>query len=236
MNYLVDITGYAETYEELCNKEGIYEGEFWNVLDGNPFTTYVKTAGEEFNPIGKETDILGWYKNKAELESNVKKPNDQDVYIVGISAPYTRWKATVRGIDIEWNEDGSEELKIIKNYKAKINLIRSRNTPEDDIYYSIGEESPYEIYGKTSAWEPVGAFISRTGNKLKEFDNTKLCAGMVAFIHGIFYIYTEKGWKLLEVKEPIDNVDKHTYEINDQKFKIREGLQLGTLEFYSPRE
>ena len=236
MDYLVDITGYAETYEELCNNSKAMEGEFWNVLDGNPFTTYVKTAGEEFNPINKQTDVIGWFSHKAELESNVKKPNDQDVYLVGLYEPYTRWKATVRGVDIKWEEDGVEELKIVKNYKTKLSLTRSRNLPEEGVYYSIGEKAPYEVYGPTAAWEPVGAFISRCGNKLFEFSNTKLSVGMVAFIHGLFYIFTEDGWKQLEIKEPIDNVDAHTYVIDDKKYKIREGMHLGSLEFYAPRE
>jgi len=236
MDYLIDISGYADSYEELCNKKGTVEGEFWNVLDGNPFTTYVKTGSEELNSIEKQTDVLGWYKNTAELFSNVRKPNDQDVYITGEFAPYTRWKATVRGVDIKWDEDGSEELKIIKNYKTKTGMMRSRPTLDPEEFYSIGENAPFEIYGVLPAWEAIGTFISRTANKLAELNNTKLTLGTVAFIHGIFYLYTENGWKVLEIKEPIDNVDKHVYVVNDKKYKIREGMHLGTLEFYAPRE
>ena len=235
MNSLIEITGYAETYEELCNKEAM-TGEFWNVLDGNPFTTYQKTDGDEFNPIEKQTDVLGWYKNKAELLSDVRKPNDNDVYITGISAPYTRWKATVRGIDIEWKEDGEEELKIVKNYKTKVGLTRARTPLEEGIFYSIGEQAPFEIYGVTKSWEAVGTIISRTGDKLPEFRNTKLAVGMVAFIHGVFYLYTESGWKEMEVVEPFSNIGKHTYTDGSQKYKIREGMKLGTLEVFSPKE
>lgn len=236
MDYLIDISGYAETYEELCNKKDTVEGEFYNVLDGNPFTTYVKTGTEELNPIEKQTDVVGWYKNKAELLSNVKKPNDQDVYITGDIAPYTRWKATVRGVDIKWEEDGQEELKIVKLYKTKTGLLRSHYQLDPEIYYSVGENAPYEIYGVLPAWEPIGTFISRTGNKLNEFANTKLTVGSVAFVRGLFYIYTENGWQSLEIKEPIDNVENHTYVVDGEKYRIREGLRLGTLEFYSPRE
>ena len=236
MNYdLIDISGYAESYEELCNKEAI-EGEFYNVLDGNPFTTYRKTGGREFNSIMEKTDVLGWYQNKAELESNVRKPNDQDVYIVGLCAPYTRWKATVRGIDVNWDEDGAEEKKIVKNYKDKLGLMRSRNQPETDIYYSIGEQTPYDIYGATAEWEPVGSFISRTGDKLDRFNNTKLIPGMVAFCFGIFYIYKEKGWEVIKIKEPMRNIKLHTYADKKNCYRIREGLKLGTLEIYSPKE
>ena len=237
MNYLVDISGYAETYEELCNKKGTFEGEFYNVLEGNPFTTYVKTGTEELNSIEKQTDVIGWYKNKAELLSNVKKPNDKDVYITGISAPYTRWKAVVRGIDINWEEDGTEELKILKNYKTKVGLLRSKPVLDIETFYSVGEKAPYEIYGVLPAWDAIGSFISRTGNKLNEFNNTKLSVGIVAFVRGLFYIYTENGWKPIEIKEPLENYQHHTYISKDgTNVKIREGFTLGTLEFYAPRE
>jgi len=236
MNYLVDISGWAETYEELCNKKGAVEGEFYNVLDGNPFTTYMKTSTEELNPIEKQTDVVGWYKNKAELLSNVKKPNDQDVYITGISSPYTRWKATVRGVDIKWEEDGTEELKILKNYKTKTGLLRAKNVLNSEEFYSVGENAPYEIYGVLPAWEPIGSFISRTGKKLNEFANTKLSVGSVAFVRGLFYIFTEEGWKPIEIKEPIENYQKHSYVTKEgTNIKIREGFVLGTLEFYTPR-
>lgn len=237
MDYdLIDITGYAESYEELCNKEA-EEGSFYNVLDGNPFTTYRKTAGREFNSIQEKTDVLGWYQNTAELHSYVKKPNDQDVYITGMIAPYTRWKATVRGVDISWAEDGTEDRKIVKNYKTEIGLRRARNSMDDDeIFYSVGEQAPFEIYGVTAEWEPQGAYISRTGKSVHEFANTGLLPGMVAFCHGIFYLYTDNGWRELEIREPIENAKKHTYILGNNKYKIREGFKLGTLEFYSPRE
>lgn len=236
MDYLIDISGYADTYEELCNKKNTYEGEFYNVLDGNPFTTYVKTGTEEFNPIEKQTDVIGWYKNKAELLSNVKKPNDQDVYITGDIAPYTRWKATVRGIDIKWEEDGQEQLKILKNYKTKTGLLRGKNELDPEVFFSVGENAPYEIYGVLPAWEAIGSFISRTGKKLNEFANTKLTLGSVAFVRGLFYIFTEEGWKPIPIKEPITNYTQHIYEGKDGTIsKIREGFTLGTLEFYSPR-
>ena len=237
MDYdLIDITGYAESYEELCNLEA-EEGSFYNVLEGNPFTTYRKTAGKELNTIQEKTDVLGWFKNTAELKSYVRKPNDQDVYITGEIAPYTRWKATVRGIDITWEEDGEEEKKIIKHYGTEIGLRRARNPLEEDIFFSVGENTPYEVFGVTAEWEPQGAYISRMGKDLREFNNTQLLPGMVAFCRGIFYMYKAEGWTEIEIKEPLENVRRHTYfGTNGTKHKIREGFKLGTLELYSPRE
>ena len=242
MNYdLIDITGFAETYDELCNRQA-ETGAFFNVPDGNPFTTYMKTGGEDLHYIMEETDVLGWYRNTAELQSYVRKPNDQDVYIVGECAPYTRYKATVRGVDIKWEEDGDELRKIAKNYKTETGMRRAKNSLDPEVFYSVGEQLPYKIYGVTSEWTEQGAYISRMGNNLREFNNTGLLPGMVAFVHGVFYLYTgstghgEEGWRELEIKEPMENAKKHTYTSGGLKYKLREGAKAGTLEFYAPRE
>ena len=229
MENLIDISGYAESYEKLCQKVA-EDGEFYNVLENGFFTTYRKTGGTEVGDLLETTDVIGWYQVKAELESRVPKPNDQDVYIVGLESPFTRYKATVRGVDVKWEEDGQEVKKILKNYK---NFNRTGNKPvlpEEGIFYSVGKEAPYKLYGTISTWEPVGHFIS----------HTKLYArflGEVACVNGLFYIHTEDGWKPIEIKEPIENYTKHTYTTKDgTKCRIREGFALGTLEFYSPRE
>ena len=236
MNALIDITGYSDSYENLVTKVAM-PGEFYNVLDGTPFTTYVKTDETEIGYQGKETDVLGWYQVKAELESNVVKPNDGDVYITGLSSPYTRWKATVRGIDIKWDEDGEEELKIVKNYKDLTRLGRAKLTPEEGIYYSLGKVAPYKLYGVISAWDPVGTFISYTAKSMKSLEQFGKGSGEVGLVNGLFYIHTSEGWKQITIPEPIADYSKHTYvDRMGNICKIREGFALGTLEFYSPKE
>lgn len=230
METLIDITGWAESYEKLCNKVA-GEGEFYNVLEDGFFTTYRKTGDTEIGDTLETTDVLGWYRVKAELESSVPKPNDGDVYIVGLYPPYTRWKAEVRGVDIKWIEDGMEEKKIVKNFKNIQKTGGAKLHPEEGIYYSVGKELPYKVYGPISSWEPVGSFISHTDRLYAH------AVGEVAYIKGIFYIHTEGGWVQLDFPEPIDNYGKHTYITKGgTKHRIREGFTLGTLEFYTPRE
>lgn len=236
MSALVDVTGYANSYEELVTKVAI-PGEFYNVLDGKPFTTYVKTDETEIGYQGKETDVLGWFQVFAELESNVTKPNDGDVYIVGLSSPYTRWKATVRGVDVKWEEDGTEDLKIVKNYKDNIRLGRAKLVPQEGIYYSLGKEAPFKLYGVVSEWDPIGTFISYTARSLKSLEQFGKGCGEVGFVDGLFYIHKQDGWKQITVPESISNYSKHTYvDRMGNTCKIREGFTLGTLEFFTPKE
>ena len=229
MEPLIDITGWAESYEKLCNKVA-GEGEFYNVLEDGFFTTYRKTGDTELGDTLETTDVLGWYKIKAELESNVTKPSDGDVYIVGLYAPYTRWKAEVRGIDIKWIEDGTEEKKILKNYKDIKRTGGKAIQPEEGIYYSVGKTAPYKVYGPISSWEPVGSFISQTTLYAHAI-------GEIAYVKGVFYLHAgPNNWVQLDFEQPIENYGKHTYVSKDgTRSKIREGFVLGTLEFYSPR-
>lgn len=235
MEPLIDISGYAESYDELCTKVA-YEGEYYNVLDGKPFTTYRNSGKTDIGYLFQETDVLGWYQNKAELLSYVTKPNDKDVYITGMSAPYTRWKATVRGVDISWAEDGTEEKKVLKNYKAITNLGKAHLEPKEDIYYSVGKEAPYRLYGTVSSWDEVGTFISCHGKNYMELGQYCKGVGHVGCIDGLLHIRKENGWEPLEVVEPISNYSKHVYADKDRLCKIREGFVLGTLEFYVPRK
>lgn len=230
MDRLVDISGWADSYNSLCHMDAI-EGEYYNVLEDGFFTTYRKTGETELDYINEETDVIAWYQVFAELKSNVPNPNDNDVYIVGYSSPYTRYKAVVRGVDINWEEDGTEEKKILRNYKRFTPNKSAKPELKEGIFYSVGTKAPYKVYGITSGWEPVGHIIS----------NTKLWGkyiGEVAFVNGIFYLHTAYGvWEPIEYTEPIENYTKHNYVTKDgKKMKIREGFALGTLEFYSPRE
>ena len=232
---LIDITGYAESYDELCKMDA-YEGEFYNVLDGFPFTTYRKTDSSEVGYLHETTDVIGWFLNRAELESNVRKPNDNDVYIVGSDSPYTRMKAVVRGIDIRWEEDGEEEKKILRNYKTKAVFAKRQVEPEEGIFYSMGKEAPYDLYGLRSAWEECGAFISLTARNKVTLNHMRANPGEVAYTDGLFWLYTNDfRWKLLETPEPLENVSKHSYLHNDKIYKLREGRVGGTLEFFEPR-
>ena len=243
MEPLIPITGYAKTYEELCNKVA-ESGEYYNVLDGSPFMTYHKLNQTEIGPTGEESDVLGWYQVKAELESNVTKPKEGDVYLIGISAPYTRMKAQYVNYIMTWVDDGEEEKKIVKNYKTETGLNRSRVQPEEGIYYTVGEQAPYKVYGVVSTWEPVGVYISYCAPNIETFrmDRIKHNPGEIAFVNGIFYYFTgpqregHEGWKQIEIPEPMENIYKHVYKERNEPYKIREGIKLGTLELYSPKE
>ena len=230
MGNLIDITGFADSYETLCTKDAT-DGEFWNVLEDGFFTTYRKTGDTEVGDLLQETDVLGWFEQKAELESNVTKPNDGDIYIVGIAAPYTRWKAVVRGVDKSWEEDGEEEKKIVKNFKDVQRLGTRSRQAEEGIYYSIGKKAPYKLFGLVSHWEPVGSFISCV--------NAKYASGLgeVCYDHGLWFLHDGHwSWSQIEFPEPIQNYGQHEYFTKDgTKIKIREGFALGTLEFYTPR-
>lgn len=242
MEQLIPITGYAKSYEELCNKVAM-PGEYYNVIDGSPFMTYHKLDAAEIGDTLETTDVLGWYQVKAELESNVN-PNEGDVYIVGISAPYTRLKAQYVDYVMSWVEDGKEEKKIVKKYKNQAMLTRARLQPEEGIFYSVGSEAPYKVYGVVSQWEPVGVFISFVADKPEALNNipVKNNPGEIAYVKGLYYLYTgEKkqgndGWTPIDIPEPIENIYKHVYKNKDERYKIREGVKLGTLELFSPRE
>lgn len=235
MEKLIDITGYADTYEQLIQMDAI-PGEFYNVLEGFPFATFRKTDESEIRSINQKTNVIGWFENKAELESNVTKPHDNDIYIVGIDSPYTRYKATVRGKNIEWNEDGEEEKKIIRNYKTNNVFVKHQVQPEEGIFYSVGKEAPYDLYGLTSAWDECGAYISLTAKNKTALNWMRANPGEIAFTDGRFWLYTyEKRWQPIDIVEPIDNVSLHTYKMNDKKYRLREGCSAGTLEWFEPR-
>ena len=234
LDNLVDISGYAESYEDLCKKTA-FVGEYFNVLNEKPFMTYRKSEQTEYGTLLETTDVHGWYENKFELESNVLKPNDEDIYITGLSEPYTRWKAVVHGIDVEWVEDGTEDKKILKQFQSQKAFARCKLIPESGIYYAIGKTAPFELYGEISSWEPVGMFISYCVNTLFEINRLSPKIGEVAYCQGLFYIYTEDRWKPIEIIEPMENVSKHSYKYKDSVYKIREGVKLGTLEYFSPR-
>lgn len=228
---LIDITGYTDSYETLCTKDAM-EGEFWNVFEDGFFRTYRKTGETEVGDLLQETDVLGWFQVKAELESSVTKPNDGDVYIVGISGPYTRWKAIVRGVDISWEEDGEEEKKIVKNYKDVQRLGTKSRSAEEGIYYSVGKKVPFKLFGLVSHWEPVGTFISNLNSK---YASGK---GEICYDKGLWYLHTgeNNAWKQITFREPISNYTQHEYVGKDGTVcRIREGFTLGTLEFYTPR-
>lgn len=231
METLIDITGYADSYESLCHKTAM-EGEFYNVLEDGFFRTYRKTGNTEIGDLLQETDVLGWFQVKAELESNVPKPNDGDVYIVGIAEPYTRYKATVRGVDIDWKPDGEETKKIVKNFKTVNTLGTKKREPEEGIYYSVGKQAPFKLYGVVSQWECVGSFISHVNKKYASG------VGEIAYYKGSYFMHIGHcEWKQLDFPEPISNYPNHVYvSDNGTKSRIREGFTLGTLEFYSPKE
>ena len=228
---LIDITGRADSYEKLCTKDAI-EGEFWNVFEDGFFTTYRKTGDTEVGDLLQETDVLGWFQVKAELESNVTKPNDGDVYIVGLSEPYTRYKAVVRGVDKTWEEDGEEEKKIVKNFKDVQRLGTRSRTAEEGIYYSVGKKVPFKLFGLVSHWEPVGTFISNVETR---YASGK---GEICYDKGLWYLHTGPSeWKQITFPEPISNYTQHEYVGKDGTVsRIREGFVIGTLEFYSPRK
>ena len=235
MEKLIDISGYANTYAELCRKDAI-PGEFYNCLEGYPFATYQKTDETEINYINETTDIIGWYENKAELESNVKKPKDNDVYIIGFAAPYTRYKAVVKDTDIKWVEDGEEEKKILKNYKTNNVFVKKQVEPEEGIYYSVGKEAPFQIYGLVSYWEECGFYISLTAKSKNSLNTMRAYPGEFAFAEGQFWLYTsDNSWKPMEIVEPIENVSKHAYLAKDKIYRLREGKFGGTLEWFEPR-
>ena len=243
MEQLIPITGYAKTYKELCNKIA-QPGEFYNVLEEKPFMTYSKIDGVEIGDTLEETDVEGHFQVKAELESNVLNPQEGDVYIVGLSAPYTRWKAQYVNYIMTWVEDGQEEKKIVHHYKTEVGMKRKKLPPEEGIFYSIGEQKPYRVFGVVSSWEPVGTFLSYIGDNLDYFEEgrVKYNPGEILYIKGVYYLYTgpkregNDGWVVLDIPEPIENAYKHVFESRGGKYKIREGVKLGTLEFYQVKE
>lgn len=236
MDQLIPITGIAKSYTELCTRVA-EPGEFFNVLEGGLFVTYCKQDTTEIGDIGEETDVINWFQVKAELDNNVR-PNEGDVYIIGLSAPYTRWKAKYVDYKLTWVEDGTEDKKIVKKYKSQKALLRAQNQPEEGIYYSVGEQAPYKVYGVVSSWEPVGSFISYVVDDMKQLLHKpcKSNPGEIAFLKGKFLVYNGEGWEQIDIIEPIENVYDHIYvDRAKNKYKLREGRQPGTVEFYSPR-
>lgn len=246
MEQLIPITGYAKTYEELCQKVA-EPGEFYNVLEVQPFITYCKDEGIEIGDTTQTTDVIGWYKNKAELESNVK-PTEGDVYITGDYSPYTRWKAEYVNYVMTWVEDGEEEKKILRKFKNLAMLTRAKVQPEEGVYYAVGAEAPYKVYGVVSRWTPVGAFISHVVDDIKQLwhKTQKSNPGEIAYIKGNYYLFTGalrdhgegfEGWVQIDIPEPIENVRNHVFVVNSgEHYKLREGQYPGTLEFFKPRE
>lgn len=237
MEKLIDISGYVEKEEDLVKIEAV-EGQFYNVLSPAPFRTWRKTGDTEIGSLQKTTDIIAWFANKAELESNVRKPNDKDVYITGPSAPYTRWKAIVRGIDIKWEEDGESDIKVERKFASERMLNMARLVPEGDVYYSVGKTAPFELYGVKPAWECVGAFLSHCGDDFDRYYREGFSIGEIGFGKGLFHLYTEEGWQPMKIIEPFENFQKHIYkdQNSDRLYSIREGFKLGTLEFFTPKE
>ena len=236
MDQLIPITGYANSYQELCNKTA-EPGEFYNVLDEKPFVTYCKEDSTEIGDTLMETDVIGWYKNKAELESN-ERVIEGEVFITGDASPFTRWKGAYVDRIATWVEDGQEEKKIVRKFKNQAMLTRSRVQPEEGVFYAVGSEAPYKVYGVVSAWTPVGSFISYIANSMTQLVNkpTKSSPGEVAYMNGLYYIYDGTGWNEIIVEEPIESVYKHTYAKNGVRYRLREGFKFGTLEFFAPRK
>ncbi len=236
MDQLIPITGYAESYEELCNKIAEH-GEYYNVLNPKPFMTYYKLESVELGDTMTTTDVIGWFKNKAELESNVRIM-EGEVYITGEYSPYTRWKAEYVDYVLTWVQDGEEEKKIVKKFKNVNWLTRSKLQPEEGIFYAVGGEVPYKVFGVVSSWEPVGSYISYVVKDINQLLHKpeKSNPGEIAFLNGLYYLYTGKEWKEIEIPEPFENTGKHTYIKDGKKYRLREGAQFGTLEFYAPRE
>ena len=236
MERLIPISGFARTYKELCTKVAA-AGEFYNVLDEYPFMTYLKTENMQIGDTLETTDVLGWFANKAELESNAK-PSNGDIYITGLAAPYTRWKAVFESGKPHWEEDGLEEKKILKNYRTTNRLGMAHLEPEEGVYYSVGKEAPFKLYGVISEWEPVGTFISFLHEDIDKLKHNpeKRNPGETACIQGIFYLYNGEEWEQIILPEPLRNVYKHSYTDGNHVYRLREGSALGTLEFYSPKE
>ena len=236
MEKLIDSSGYVEKEEDLTNIEAL-EGEFYNVLAPAPFMTYRKTSESEIGNLQQTTDIIGWFENTAELESNVRKPNDRDVYITGTAAPYTRWKAVVRGVDIKWENDGESEIKVIRRFASERMLNSARLVPETDEYYSVGKAAPFALYGVKQAWECVGAFLSHCGDDFEKNYREGFRIGEIAFGKGMFYLYTDEGWQPMKIIEPFENYKRHIYkdQNSDRTYSIREGFKIGTLEFFEPK-
>ena len=237
MEPLIPITGYAESYEALCTK--IAEpGEFYNVLDEKPFTTYCKQEGVEIGETTETTDVIGWYKNKAELESNVRFV-EGDVYIVGEYSPYTRLKGMYVDHIAQWVEDGEESKKIVKKYKNKDMLMRAHNVPEENVYYAVGKELPFKLYGVVSSWDKVGSFISWLVDDINQLlhKDTKSNPGEIAYMEGLYYLFTNnRTWEKIDIPEPMKNVFEHSYvDKTGNKYKLREGQYPGTVEYYQPR-
>ncbi len=239
MEKLIDISGYVAKEEDLT-KTPASEGEFYNVLFPAPFMTYRKTSESEIGDLQETTDIIGWFENKAELDSNVRKPNNNDVYITGVSELYTRWKAVVSDNGINWIEDGESNIKVLKKY-ASARSLRNAYLELDldsENFYSVGKTAPYALYGTKSTWECVGAILSHVGNDFDKYYREGFRIGEIAFGRGLFWIYKENGWEELKIIEPFENYKKHLYKDkeNDRLYSIREGWKLGTLEFYTPKE
>lgn len=238
MEQLIPITGYAKTYKELCNKVA-QPGEYYNVLEEKPFITYHKLDSTEIGDVMQETDVCGWVKNKAELESSVK-PTEGDVWLTGEIAPYTRWKAQYINYVMNWVEDGEEDKKIVKKYKNYDMLRRAHLEPEEGVFYAVGKEAPFKLYGVISEWEPVGSFISYIANSVNALDISftkgSKNVGEVGYVKGMYYIYDGKHFVKIDIPEPIEQAYEHVFETRGEKYKIREGVKLGTLEFYQVKE
>lgn len=237
MNKLIDISGCVEREEDLMNIQAV-PGEFYNVLNPAPFLTFRKTEDSDLADLQLETDIIGWFENKAELLSNVPSPNIGDVYITGSSAPFTRWKANILNTETEWFEDGESDIKILKKFLSPKLIAKSQPELDPDIYYSVGKAAPYKVFGTISSWECIGMYISHYGEDFQKNYYEGFRIGEVAYSNGMFYLYSKDGWNEIKIIEPFENFKKHIYKdhYNDRKYSIREGFKLGTLEFFEPKE
>ena len=236
MEKLIEISGYVENKDDLVRIHAD-EGTYYNILYPT-LATYRKTSQIEIGDLLTTTDILGWFETKAELESYVTKPNQGDVYVTGTEAPYTRWKASV-GTESTWYEDGQSEYKIVKKYPYEKTLLNCNYTPDPEECYAIGRNAPFELYGAKPSWERVGLVISHCGKDFQRNYNFGFKIGELGFEDGLFYLYTKKGWINLKIIEPFTNYMKHIFRDKfktERLYAIREGVKLGTLEFYEPKE
>ena len=233
MDQLITISGYANTSLELCSMKNAKVGDYYNAFDQFPFMTYRKTSETKVGDTGKTTDVLGWFQTIDELKENVKAL-DGDVYIVG-DKPYTRMKAVATGNGIEWEEDGTETIKIVQSFKDVQRMGHAKFEVKEGIYCAIGKQLPLAVYGLLSVWEPVGMYTTLVVSRFSQLKVKRMNRGDVGCADGIFYMYDGNQWHPL-LNEPVKNVFKHTYYDGERHYMIREGLSIGTIELFTPRE
>lgn len=231
MERLFEINGWAETEADL-QKYNPKNGEtvIINVV-GEPFDTYMICGDDDMGDLGLETDIIKNYSELAEVKSIVK-PKDGDVYTVGDSAPYSRYKAFVRGEKVEWEANGQTDLFVKGHAGNKGVFSRQNNEVEDGVYYSVGSQAPFKLFGKISTWNKIGRYITGDWN----VHNANPQVGEVWDFNGTLKLKTEDGWRTLNKKLPLKNIFTMDFEKNGDTIRLREGMELGTYEFYVVKE